>query len=147
MEKDEAFQISEWHYEEPYSFYDFRSDLEDAKEFLDFSNRPEGKYFSVVDESGGLVGFYELTHKGNSIEIGLGMRPDLTGKGIGLAYVRAGIEFIQETFSPEILTLFVLSSNMRARVVYERAGFKNVRTLMIENDLGKNEFVEMHLRL
>ncbi len=31
MEKSEAYLISEWHYEPPYSFYDFNADLEDAK--------------------------------------------------------------------------------------------------------------------
>lgn len=57
MTEPEAIEISEWHYDPPYDFYDFKNDLEDAREFPDFSNRPKDKYFSVLDEGGNLVGF------------------------------------------------------------------------------------------
>lgn len=145
MEKEEAYKISEWHYDEPYSFYDFKNDIEDAKEFLDFSNRPEDKYFSVINDSGELAGFYEVRPSNGCIEIGLGMRPDLTGKGLGLSFLRSGLEFINEKFNPGVLRLQVLSSNKRAQIVYERAGFRTTKLVEIENDLGKHEFVEMEL--
>ena len=147
MEKDEAYQISEWRYEPPYSFYNLNADLEDLQEFLDFKNRPENKYFSVFGNSGDLVGFYEFTHKEDCIEMGLGMRPDLTGRGLGLSFVKTGIEFIRLSFVPEIIRLQVLSSNERAKIVYERAGFKSVKKVLLENDVGKNEFIEMELNL
>lgn len=145
MNEEEARMISEWHYEDSYSFYDFNNDLEDAREFLDFTNRPVNKYFSVINEAGELAGFYEFKQKDNGIEIGLGMRPNLTGRGLGLSFLESGIEFIKEKFSPNLITLQVLSSNRRAQIVYERAGSKATRLVMVKNDLGMHEFVEMAL--
>ncbi|MHB8361570.1 MAG: GNAT family N-acetyltransferase [Thermoplasmataceae archaeon] len=147
MEKIEAYQISEWHYEPPYSFYDLNADLEDAKEFLDFEKRPDNKYFSVIDNSGDLAEFFELNHKDDCIEIGLGMRQNLTGKGKDLSFVKAGLEYISKNYAPKVVKLQVLSSNKRVQIVYKRAGFNTIRTVMVENSLGENEFVEMELNL
>lgn len=146
MEEREAVEISEWHYNPPYTFYDFASDLEDAKEFLDFKNWPDDKYFSVLDKSGELVGFFEMNHHSGYIEIGLGMRPDMTGNGLGLTFVETGIDFIVEKFKAGTIKLKVASFNERAIKVYERAGFKASGRVWIKNDLGSNEFVEMELK-
>ena len=40
MTEPEAIEISEWHYDPPYDFYDLRNDMEDAREFLDFTTGP-----------------------------------------------------------------------------------------------------------
>ncbi len=147
MEESEAIEISEWHYEPPYDFYDFKNDLEDLEEFLDFANRPRNKYFSVFDESRGLVGFYEMEHEPGKVEIGLGMRPELTGKGIGLSFIEAGIDFITERFNPDLLTLKVAAFNDRARKVYERAGFRKTGIKWIKNEIGNIEFIVMEMEL
>jgi ribosomal-protein-alanine N-acetyltransferase len=55
--------------------------------------------------------------------VGLGLRPNLTGQGLGLEYLRAGLEFARERFSPWRFTLSVATFNERAIEVYERAGF------------------------
>ena len=60
------------------------------------------------------------------MEIGLGLRPDLTGRGLGLDFFRAGVEFARERFRPALIVLNVAAFNERAIAVYERAGF--VRT-------------------
>lgn len=147
MKENEAFEISKWHYEVPYDFYDLNNDLEDAREFLDFTNRPENKYFSVFNKSEELVGFYELTHSADCVEIGLGMRPDLTGKGMGLKFVEDGIDYIKDRFRPERLKLKVVSFNHRARKVYERAGFIVTGTEWITNDLGRHEFIVLEMMI
>lgn len=76
-----------------------------------------------------------------TIDIGLGLRPDLTGKGLGLAFVEAGLAFARKRFAPR---LFVLSFNKRAIRIYERAGFTRVREFMQLNPVhGELHFVEM----
>lgn len=146
MKEAEAHQISQWHYEPPYSFYDFRNDQDDLREFLDFNNRPDNKYFSVSDEFGSLAGFFEFGMQEYGIEIGLGLRPDLTGRGMGLSFVNAGLEFARVNFSPRIIRLKVASFNIRALLVYQRTGFREIGKVFVQNDLGKHEFVEMELR-
>lgn len=76
---------------------------------------------------------------------GLGMRPDLTGqgKGLGLAFVRAGLNFARERFAPPAFRLYVLTWNERAVRVYEQAGFERVRVLHVTNWHGQLDFLEM----
>jgi len=71
------------------------------------------------------------------------MRPDLTGKGLGLAFVEAGLAFAREQFHPDYFHLFVYTSNERAIKVYEQAGFQRVRVFMRRNIQGESEFLEM----
>ena len=71
------------------------------------------------------------------------MRPDLTGKGLGLDFINTELEFARKHFTPDYFRLYVLSHNKRAIRAYENAGFKQVRVLMQHNIHGDNEFVEM----
>ena len=67
---------------------------------------------------------------GNTLDIGLGMRPDLTGKGAGQSFVKKGIEFAMQNFRPETLRLSVATFNKRAISVYEKEGFIHEATFL-----------------
>ena len=122
MSDEDAREISRWRYDPPYDFYDATSDRDDLEELLD-PERREGAYFSVFDEDGSLVGFFQFEIEGETVDVGLGLRPDLTGQGLGVGYLLAGLEFARERFSPERFTLSVATFNERAIRVYERASF------------------------
>jgi [ribosomal protein S18]-alanine N-acetyltransferase len=79
--------------------------------------------YGVWSEAGELVGTFMFTKLGSVIELGLAMRPDLTGKGLGLEFVRAGLAFAKQRFSPASFRLDVAAFNKRAIKVYTRAGF------------------------
>ena len=131
MNEADAHTIQTWSYEEPYSIYNWEG--EDISEILDIRS----PYYAVKDEQGKLIGFFtygtsaqvwnsdqpHLYSENNTITIGLGLRPDLTGKGLGLAFVNAGVDFARKQFTPNYLRLFVMTFNERAIRVYERAGF------------------------
>ena len=142
MEDEEATQISGWHYEPPYDFYDATSDPDDLRELLDPKRRKDA-YFSVFDEGGVLVGFFQFEREGTTVDIGLGMRPDLTGRGLGVRYLLAGLEFARERFSPERFTLSVATFNERAIRVYERAGFRRGNEYMHSTNGGEYLFLSM----
>ena len=129
--------LEQWRYEPPFDFYDG-----DVDPVLD----PE-RFFEALDDAGNLVGHYYFESKGDALEIGLGLRPDLTGRGLGLAFVRAGLAFGRENFAPAKIVLNVAAFNQRAIAVYERAGFvetgRHVRTF---ERFGDVEFVEMEER-
>ena len=126
--------FAEWRYQPPYEFYD--TDAEEVK-------NPE-RYFAGRDEDGALLGFYYFEQKEAVLEYGLGLRPDLTGRGLGLEFFRAGLEFARERYRPALIRLFVAAFNERAIKVYERAGFRetgrHVRTFARWGDV---EFVNM----
>ena len=103
-----------WRYPPPYDFYD------------DDGIAPKNPecFYGVRDEDGALVGFYFFAPRGDAVFYGLGLRPDLTGRGFGLEFVRAGIAFAEQRFGPKRLVLDVAAFNERAIRVYERAGFR-----------------------
>ena len=123
MSGEEAREISRWHYEPPYDFYDARSYSDDLEELLDPERRKDA-YFSAFDEEGSFVGFLQFESEDETVDVGLGLRPDLTGQGLGVGYLLAGLEFARERFSPRRFTLSVATFNERAIRVYERAGFR-----------------------
>ncbi len=153
MNEADAQAIMTWHYEEPYAIYNMDSDLEDTAEMLD----RRSPHYAVRDEQGELIGFFSfgtsaqpwdtnepaLYTENKTIDVGLGMRPDLTGKGLGLAFVNAGLAFAREQFAPEHFRLFVLTFNERAIRVYEQAGFQRVQVFTQPNIHNEYEFLEM----
>jgi ribosomal-protein-alanine N-acetyltransferase len=123
-----------WRYEPPYDFYD-----EDDEPVLN----PE-RHFDARDEGGRLIGFYYFEWKCDALEYGLGLRPDLTGRGLGLEFVLAGLTYAREHFMPERIILNVAAFNERAITVYERAGFRVTGSHMRHFDRwGDVEFIEM----
>ena len=142
MEDEEAVEISGWHYEPPYDFYDATSDPDDLKELLDPKLRKDA-YFSAFDKDGVLVGFFQFEREGTTVDVGLGMRPDLTGQGLGIGYLLAGLEFARRRFSPESFTLSVATFNERAIAVYERAGFRRNAVYKHNTNGGEYLFLSM----
>ena len=118
------------------------SDQDDLEELLDPERRRDA-YFSVRDESGDLVGFFQFERKDKIVDVGLGMRPDLTGKGLGVGYLFAGLEFARERFAPERFTLSVTTFNERAIRVYERAGFERGHVYTHHTNGGEYLFLAM----
>jgi [ribosomal protein S18]-alanine N-acetyltransferase len=142
MSQADAVAVARWHYPDPYSFYDRTADNDDAALLLD-AGRRKGRFFSVQDEKGNLVGFFELQKLGNDVVIGLGLHPELTGRGLGGDFLEAGIAFAQRKFRPTRFRLSVATFNKRAIKVYERAGFTTTRSFDHETNGGVYRFLEM----
>ena len=126
-------ELAAWRYARPYDFYDG-----DQEEPLD----PE-RYFAVRDD-GELIGFYYYEPVGGALDYGLGLRPDRTGRGLGLDFFRGGLEFARERYRPSLIRLHVAAFNERAIKVYERAGFREVgRHMRTFQRWGEVEFATM----
>ena len=142
MDAADAREISGWRYVPSYDFYDPAADPADLAELLDPERRRD-VYFSALDEENGLVGFFQFEKEAKTVDVGLGLRPDLTGRGLGVDFVRSGLEFAMERFSPERFTLSVATFNARAIGVYERAGFRKGEVYTHETNGGEHEFLSM----
>jgi ribosomal-protein-alanine N-acetyltransferase len=126
----DARQVATWHYPEKYAFYD-----ESAWQLtISASIRPfmalTGTYLYSVyadRQRRDLIGIFDFVKHGGEIEIGLALRPDLTGQGNGLAFVQAGMDVGKTRFRPRAFILYVATFNLRAITVYERAGFQKER--------------------
>lgn len=154
MTEDIARTIASWRYEPPYTFYN------PAPESLDevLAEMLDGSFYAVLDEGGELTGFVAFgataqipgghtygAYRDEALDIGLGMRPDLTGRGLGRAFLAACITFAQERYSPPMLRLSVATFNQRAITVYERAGFTPGPIVPSSVPGGETEFLVMTL--
>jgi [ribosomal protein S18]-alanine N-acetyltransferase len=136
MNDEEARAVVAWRYEPPYDFYDMANDPGGLEDLLGPPERRRGYYAVRSEEDGELVGFFCFGPGGQlpsfdyaddgSLDIGLGLRPDLTGRGLGLEFLLAGLEFGRRHFAPAGFRLAVATFNERAILVYERAGFQQV---------------------
>ncbi len=151
--------VNTWRYEAPYDVYNpFSDEANEGEEPYSTELLDRGSpYYAVHNEQGELVGYICYGTAGqpwgvsepalyvddNVMVIGLALRPDLTGKGLGLNFVNAGLAFAQEQFAPSLFRLYVMPFNQRAIRVYERAGFKNMGKISVHNMHGTVEFVEM----
>lgn len=143
MTQEQAEEIAfNWHYDAEYSFYDMEADQEDLVDFLDPKNRGDSNF--VVTKDNDIIGFFSFNKVAiNTIDIGLGMRPNLVGNGNGLEFLKAGIEFAKSKYSPQKITLSVATFNKRAIKVYRKTGFIEVETFMQYTNGEKIEFLKM----
>jgi ribosomal-protein-alanine N-acetyltransferase len=142
MTETDAGAIADWHYAAPYVFYDFANDPDDLAELLNPAGWGE-TYFAVTDEFGDLVGFWQVQTQGETAEIGLGLRPDLTGRGLGLSFEQAGLAFTGTRWPVTQFSLAVAAFNQRAIRVYERAGFQPSGHFWQATNDGQHEFIRM----
>lgn len=150
MDIKDAVEISTWIYMEPYSLYSLDGSQETIEELMD------GTYYTVTNE-GKIIGYFcygksaqvpggrnqGLYGAKDAMDIGLGLRPDLTGKGMGAKFVLKGIEFGIGKFNPGIVRLTVAAFNKRAIRVYERVGFITAGNFINKRNEEEREFIIM----
>ena len=134
LTEQDARRLLSWHYEPPYDFYNSSSESldEDLHELLD----PELAYHALLDQHNELVAFccygvdarvpggdYQLP----ALDVGWGMRPDLTGQGRGAQVVAAILDHGRFLYEPPAFRATVAVWNVRSQRVCERLGFHIVQ--------------------
>jgi RimJ/RimL family protein N-acetyltransferase len=137
-----AHEVRSWHYEPPYDFYDLASDPDDEALIRDPARAEHHR--AVLGESGRLEAVWYFDWHEDVVEVGIGLRPDLTGRGLGEALMRAQLEYAAQSWQPKTFRLFVAAWNERAIRLYERLGFQEVARETRHFELvGDHEFVQM----
>lgn len=131
-----------WHYEGDYAFYNMEADEDDLTEFLDAEQR--GQSMFAITSAGELVGFVSVAQPdAETVDIGLGMKPDLTGNGSGRVFVTSILDFVKATYSPHRITLSVAAFNVRAIRVYEACGFTRIGSFQQPTNGSTFTFIQM----
>ena len=133
----------DWTYEDDFAFYDMPNDSDDLAEFLNPDQRTE-HYYAVMDGTQ-LIGFFVFEPGQDSLELALGMRPDLTGRGNGTAFLESGLAFAIEKYQPQQIELAVATFNERVIRLYTKSGFEPVERFQQETNGGSYEFDKMRL--
>jgi [ribosomal protein S18]-alanine N-acetyltransferase len=120
-----ATDIVTWRYPAIYSCYDMIT--VDPVFLVD----PASGFYALIDETG-LLGFRSFGPDGqvpgglydsSALDTGGGLRPELTGKGLGRQAIMTGLEFGRSQFSPPAFRMTIAAFNVRAQTVVQQLGF------------------------
>jgi ribosomal-protein-alanine N-acetyltransferase len=128
MTETYAADIVTWRYPPPYGCYDMTS----ADPAL--LTEPASGFFALVDRAQ-LIGFRSFGSDGqvpggvydeSALDTGGGLRPELTGKGLGREAIQTGLAFGRDRFSPPAFRVTIAAFNVRAQRVAVALGFRKV---------------------
>jgi ribosomal-protein-alanine N-acetyltransferase len=142
MKAEHGPVLSGWHYEAPFDIFNWPAWEEMTAcgiEFGDPSVR-EKQYAAVTNIAGELAGFAQFFPLLGVMRLGLGMRPDLCGHGLGLAFTGTILDEAKRRAAGAEIDLEVLTWNTRAIRVYEKAGFEITDTYTRSTLTGPGEF-------
>jgi [ribosomal protein S18]-alanine N-acetyltransferase len=134
LDERSAATILDWKYEPPYNIYNLASP--EPKNTVQYLLDPQNAFYGMYDQQDRLEAFCSFGPDGQvaggdysipALDLGMGVRPDLTGQGQGAIYVKAVIDFANATYAPERLRVTIAAFNNRARRVWEKAGFQAVQ--------------------
>ena len=129
LTEENASRIIQWRFRPPFDLYDLNED--DLEGLL----TPDFRYHQVLDEKGNLVGYccfgLDAQVPGGEyqqgepevLDIGVGMRPDLVGRGRGKKFVETILDFADETFQPQRFRVTVADFNTRSKRTFQGLGF------------------------
>jgi [ribosomal protein S18]-alanine N-acetyltransferase len=144
-----ARAIIDWRYAEPYALYNMGAENpdEEVRTFLEVRH----DYHALLDATGELSGFCCFGREAQvpggdyseaALDVGLGMRPDLMGQGLGTAMLAAILEFAYSEISPTRLRATIATFNLRSQRLFAKVGFQPVQTFLSRSE-APLEFVVM----
>jgi ribosomal-protein-alanine N-acetyltransferase len=136
--------VSNWHYDDVYSFYDMAADEDDLRIFMDSKNW-QNIIRAVLNENDELVGWVSFYTENDEFWLSFGLRPDLTGQKLGQEFVSECVKYAisQYTLIKPTIKLAVALFNQRAIKVYQRAGFREINRTVRDTHIGRVDFIEM----
>lgn len=123
-----AADVVTWRYPAPYDCYNM------GWADPDFLVNPDNGFFALVEDDE-LIGYRSFGEDGqvpggsydsSALDTGGGLRPDLTGRGMGREAIGTGLDFGRQRFSPPAFRVTIATFNVRAQRVVAALGFRNV---------------------
>ncbi len=128
LTQEYAKQLCGWKYEGEYSVYNvsWETAAEQKWPVADPMAR-ESDFRSVIDENGNFIGFFRMTKDEHAkVEIGLGLKPELCGQGLGKDFVKLITKYTLNHYPNRYVYMQVRTFNARAVKCYEACGYKVV---------------------
>lgn len=132
LTRTDAEQIVDWRYDGPYAQYDIPSDERDSE--IEYMADPSSGHFAAV-QGGVLVGYVSTGSDGrvpgwdyddSAVDVGAGMRPDLTGHGRGAGFLEQALAFVASREGDAPIRATIASWNKRAQRAAGRNGLAPV---------------------
>lgn len=125
MEESHGAAICTWKYDSPYDIYSWLPWEQMKALDVEFGNPAlrAQQYVSLLTPDDELAGFAQYFPMEGVTRLGIGMRPDLCGQGLGKSFVLTIVEEAQRRKPQDVIDLEVLTWNTRAIRAYQKAGF------------------------
>ncbi len=149
---DDVSQILTWRYEPPYDLYNMGQGTADPIELIeaiDYFTQPEYHFRAVLRQPAAeLAAFCSFGLDGQvaggdysapGTDIGMGVHPQYTGRGLGGMFAALAIDYAVKTFAPPRLRVTIAEFNRRAQKVWEQHGFVPVQRFRA--NIGKRPFI------
>jgi ribosomal-protein-alanine N-acetyltransferase len=142
LNEQQARAILRWRYEPPYDMYNMPGENESVT--IATLTSPDNRYYAITDESGELLAYCCFGSEGrvpggnyesSALDVGMGMRPDLTDQGLGRRYLEAIRDFGVRHFGPTLFRVTIAAFNARALRLCEQAGFREIERFEREGDV------------
>ena len=129
ISRPQAEEAVLWEYRAPYDIYNISPS--DRAETVEAFLRPDYHYYAVLQEEK-FVAFRCFgadaqvpggDYSKDALDMGGGLRPDLTGRGLGRTVLSAALNFGVRQFSPKLFRTTVAEFNLRAVRVCTQIGY------------------------
>lgn len=151
LTREHAVEIGGWHYDGSYKMYSMDGSEEELAELM------SGEYFAGLNAEEDLIGFVckglaarvpggysaGIYNDPDILDIGLGLKPDLTNKGVGFDFLSSGLSYLYGQYQPSAFQLVVAAFNERAMKVYERIGFVKCGSFKSQSYDRELDFINM----
>ncbi|URZ05169.1 GNAT family N-acetyltransferase [Clostridium felsineum] len=143
--KAHAKEICTWKYAGEYAIYNYPTWNIVCKEkwAITIEEKRKKEMFSLVDDYDNLCGYIRLQNKQESILMGVGLKPNLCGQGLGNILMKIVKNQCKKVYPNKLIVLEVRAFNERAVKCYKKAGFKLKETYKKDTPLGEDEFIRM----
>jgi [ribosomal protein S18]-alanine N-acetyltransferase len=141
FERTYAETILSWRYPPPYDFYN-AAGLPSETEITQLL-QPDLHYFAVLDEDDEMIAFRCFgpdaqvpggDYTCEALDLGGGLRPDLTGQGLGRHVISAAMSFSLQRCHPSHFRTTVAAFNIRAIRTCEHLGYRVASTFTRPTD-------------
>lgn len=116
--------LCSWNYPQPYDTYNFMSYEEAVQSNAAILNKKNWDNYLCFWENNVLTAYIKFYIYSKKLMIGIGLSPEMCGKGLGGFYLKKGIDEANKRYPDKALWVQVRSWNQRAISCYESCGFK-----------------------
>ena len=140
-EKKHARKFVSWQYEPPYNVYNCSP--EEIGDAVQYNIDPANNVYAMFNQHEELIGYCSYgkdaqvpggDYSEEALDIGLMIKPELTGQGMGSDFAREVIQNGIDKYVPKKLRVTIAAFNKRAMRVWERNGFQQIQNFIRDGD-------------
>jgi [ribosomal protein S18]-alanine N-acetyltransferase len=140
-DEESAREFLEWRYKPPYDIYNCPPDQMEAS--IQYNVDPRNNVYAMFAQDEGLIGYCSYgrdaqvpggDYREEALDIGLMIKPEMTGQGLGTVFAREVIQNGISRYDPGTMRVTIAAFNRRAIRTWEKNGFQQTQTFKRSRD-------------